>query len=54
MNKFKEKIQNGEAVLGTFIELNNPLLARSQVWPGMISSFSMGNTVKSLWKMQLT
>ena len=24
MNQFKEKIKNGEALLGTFIELNNP------------------------------
>lgn len=28
MNKFKEKIQNGEAVLGTFIELNNPAIGQ--------------------------
>ena len=28
INKFKEKIQNGEAVLGTFIELNNPAIGQ--------------------------
>ena len=28
MNQFKEKIKNGEALLGTFIELNNPAIAQ--------------------------
>ena len=28
MNQFKEKIQKGEALLGTFIELNNPAIAQ--------------------------
>lgn len=28
MNQFKEKIKNGESLLGTFIELNNPAIAQ--------------------------
>lgn len=31
MNQFKEKIKNGEALLGTFIELNNPAIAQTRV-----------------------